>query len=56
MTADVGAACTSTGETTTSYTYDSADRLETTGTVYDAFGRTTTQASGAVIGCERHGP
>jgi RHS repeat-associated protein len=50
VTADVSAACTSTGETTTSYTYDSADRLETTGTVYDAFGRTTTQASGAAIG------
>ncbi|WP_234467784.1 DNRLRE domain-containing protein [Streptomyces sp. MBT62] len=49
-TADVGAACTSTGATTTSYTYDSADRLTTTGTVYDAFGRTTTQASGATIG------
>ncbi|WP_327317284.1 DNRLRE domain-containing protein [Streptomyces sp. NBC_01235] len=50
VTGDVGAACTSTGETTTSYSYDSADRLETTGTVYDAFGRTTTQASGATIG------
>ncbi|MEV8548065.1 DNRLRE domain-containing protein [Streptomyces sp. NPDC051572] len=49
-TADVGAACTSTGATSTSYTYDSADRLTTTGTVYDAFGRTTTQASGATIG------
>ena len=49
-TSDVGAACTSTGATTTSYTYDSADRLVTSGTVYDAFGRTTTQASGASIG------
>ncbi|MFF3381316.1 DNRLRE domain-containing protein [Streptomyces sp. NPDC002680] len=49
-TGDVGAACTSTGATTTSYSYDSADRLLTTGTVYDAFGRTTTQASGATIG------
>ncbi|WP_369030600.1 DNRLRE domain-containing protein [Streptomyces adonidis] len=49
-TSDVGVACTSTGATTTSYAYDSADRLETTGTVYDAFGRTTTQASGATIG------
>ncbi len=47
---DIGAACTSTGATTTSYTYDSADRLVTTGTVYDALGRTTTQASGATIG------
>ncbi|MYS22200.1 RHS repeat-associated core domain-containing protein, partial [Streptomyces sp. DvalAA-14] len=35
---------------TTAYTYDSADRLTTAGTVYDAFGRTTTQASGASIG------
>ncbi|MFF3375871.1 RHS repeat-associated core domain-containing protein [Streptomyces sp. NPDC002680] len=49
-TSDVGAACTSTGATTTSYAYDSADRLVTSGTVYDAFGRTTTQASGATIG------
>ncbi|WP_329257837.1 DNRLRE domain-containing protein [Streptomyces sp. NBC_01478] len=49
-TADIGAACTSTGATTTSYSYDSADRLTTSGTVYDAFGRTTTQASGATIG------
>lgn len=49
-TSDVGVACTSTGATTTSYAYDSADRLETSGTVYDAFGRTTTQASGATIG------
>ncbi|MGX9889320.1 DNRLRE domain-containing protein [Streptomyces sp. NPDC002276] len=49
-TSDVGSACTSTGATTTSYAYDSADRLETTGTVYDTFGRTTTQASGAIIG------
>ncbi|MFF4302361.1 DNRLRE domain-containing protein [Streptomyces sp. NPDC001601] len=47
---DVGAACTSTGATSTSYSYDSADRLTTTGTVYDAFGRTTTQASGATLG------
>ncbi|MFF7159356.1 RHS repeat-associated core domain-containing protein [Streptomyces sp. NPDC008139] len=35
---------------TTTYTYDSADRLTTPGTVYDAFGRTTTQATGATIG------
>ncbi|WP_294002243.1 hypothetical protein [Streptomyces sp.] len=47
---DVGAACTSTGATTTSYSYYSADRLVTSGTVYDALGRTTTQASGATIG------
>ncbi|MFI6935461.1 DNRLRE domain-containing protein [Streptomyces sp. NPDC050287] len=31
---------------TVNSTYDSADRLITTGTVYDAFGRTTTQAVG----------
>ncbi|MFD9003657.1 hypothetical protein ACFV0T_22215 [Streptomyces sp. NPDC059582] len=49
-TSGAGAACTSTGATTTPYTYDSADRLTTAGTVYDAFGRTTTQASGATIG------
>lgn len=48
-TSDVGSACTSTGATTTSSTYDSADRLTTSGTVYDAFGRTTTQASGATV-------
>jgi RHS repeat-associated protein len=47
---DVGAACTSTGATTTSYSYDSADRLVTSGTVYDALGRTTIQASGANVG------
>ncbi|MES4892318.1 DNRLRE domain-containing protein [Streptomyces sp. NPDC096012] len=50
QTAGVGAACTSTGATTTSYSYDSGDRLVTSGTVYDAFGRTTTQSSGATIG------
>ncbi|WP_078957674.1 DNRLRE domain-containing protein [Streptomyces glaucescens] len=40
-TAAPGAACTSTGATTTTHTYDSADRLVDTGYVYDAFGRTT---------------
>ncbi|MFD0507038.1 RHS repeat-associated core domain-containing protein [Streptomyces chiangmaiensis] len=44
-----GAACTSTGATSTTNTYDSADRLVNAGIVYDAFGRTTTQASGATI-------
>ena len=48
-TGDVGAGCTSTGATTTSYAYAGADRPVTTGTVYDTFGRTTTQASGATI-------
>ncbi|WP_225102492.1 DNRLRE domain-containing protein [Streptomyces sp. CoH27] len=46
----VGADCTSTGAATTSYAYDSADRLVTTGIVYDALGRTTTQPTGATIG------
>lgn len=45
-----GAACTSTGATSVSNSYDSADRLVNAGIVYDAFGRTTTQASGATIG------
>ncbi|WP_179381904.1 RHS repeat-associated core domain-containing protein [Streptomyces sp. SA15] len=49
-TSDIGAACTSTGATSTASSYDSAARLVTSGTVYDAFGRTTTQASGATIG------
>jgi RHS repeat-associated protein len=48
-TSDVGSACTSSGATTTSYAIDSADRLVNSGTVYDAFGRTITQASGATI-------
>ncbi|MFB7443082.1 DNRLRE domain-containing protein [Streptomyces mirabilis] len=33
--------CTNTGGTTTSYTYDSADRMVNAGYTYDAFGRTT---------------
>ncbi|MFG3590485.1 DNRLRE domain-containing protein [Streptomyces sp. NPDC047990] len=36
-----GLACTTTGATTTSHTYDSADRLVDSGHTYDAFGRTT---------------
>ncbi|MFI9152309.1 DNRLRE domain-containing protein [Streptomyces sp. NPDC053367] len=40
-TAAVNADCTLTGATTTSYTYDTGDRLIATGYVYDAFGRTT---------------
>ncbi|MET9347527.1 DNRLRE domain-containing protein [Streptomyces termitum] len=35
------AACPTTGGTSTTHTYDSADRLTDTGYVYDAFGRTT---------------
>ncbi|WP_329255026.1 DNRLRE domain-containing protein [Streptomyces canus] len=37
-----GVDCPSSAGTTTSHTYDSADRLAGTGYVYDAFGRTTT--------------
>ncbi|MFJ9428388.1 DNRLRE domain-containing protein [Streptomyces sp. NPDC101490] len=39
---EADAACPTTGGTTTTHTYDSADRLTGTGYVYDAFGRTTT--------------
>jgi RHS repeat-associated protein len=45
-----GTACSSTGATTINNSYDSADRLVNAGIVYDAFGRTTTQASGATVG------
>ncbi|MGW7527833.1 DNRLRE domain-containing protein [Streptomyces sp. NPDC054783] len=44
-----GTACSSSGATTVNNSYDSADRLVNAGTVYDAFGRTTTQASGTTI-------
>ncbi|WSJ47841.1 DNRLRE domain-containing protein [Streptomyces sp. NBC_01317] len=40
-TAAVNADCTTTGGTTTSYGYDSADRQVSSGTTYDALGRTT---------------
>ncbi|MFE0035664.1 RHS repeat-associated core domain-containing protein [Streptomyces sp. NPDC059015] len=40
-TAAPGLDCTTTGGTTTTHTYDSADRLVDSGYVYDAFGRTT---------------
>ncbi|MFG3496811.1 DNRLRE domain-containing protein [Streptomyces sp. NPDC047886] len=43
-----GAACPTTGGTTTTHTYDSADRLVDTGYVYDAFGRTTVLPGSAV--------
>ncbi|MFD5429480.1 DNRLRE domain-containing protein [Streptomyces sp. NPDC127084] len=49
-TGDIGATCTSAGATTTSYLYDTGDRLVTSGTVHDAFGRTTSQSTGATIG------
>ncbi|MEV7280409.1 DNRLRE domain-containing protein [Streptomyces sp. NPDC093111] len=44
-----GDPCADTGASTTSYGYDSADRLVGTGVSYDEFGRTTHQASGASI-------
>jgi len=40
-TAPRGQDCTTTGGTTTTNTYDSADRLVNSGYTYDAFGRTT---------------
>ncbi|GGX82505.1 RHS repeat protein [Streptomyces fructofermentans] len=40
-TAAVNADCTTSGATTTSYTYDTGDRQTGTGYVYDALGRTT---------------
>jgi RHS repeat-associated protein len=49
-TAEPSQACTSTGATTKSYDYDSADRLIATGVTYDAFGRTTAQSDGVTIG------
>ncbi|WP_256223762.1 DNRLRE domain-containing protein [Streptomyces sp. ok210] len=42
-------ACTSSGVTSTAYSYDTGDRLIASGTMYDAFGRTTTQATGTTI-------
>ncbi|MER8032961.1 DNRLRE domain-containing protein [Streptomyces bauhiniae] len=41
-TAGVGQDCTTSGASTTNFTYDSADRLVNSGYSYDAFGRTTT--------------
>jgi RHS repeat-associated protein len=38
---DAGAACPTTGGTTQSHTYDSADRITDSGYTYDALGRTT---------------
>ncbi|NED17956.1 RHS repeat-associated core domain-containing protein [Streptomyces sp. SID9913] len=45
-----GLDCATTGGTTTSHTYDSADRLIDTGYVYDAFGRTTTVPGNGTVG------
>ncbi|WP_079175436.1 DNRLRE domain-containing protein [Streptomyces malaysiense] len=48
-TAGVGLDCTTSGGSTASYAYDSADRLVNSGYTYDAFGRTTA-LSGSTIG------
>lgn len=45
-----GTDCPTTGGTTTSHTYDSADRLVDSGYVYDALGRTTTVPGNGTIG------
>ncbi|MBT2439615.1 DNRLRE domain-containing protein [Streptomyces sp. ISL-36] len=45
--AGAGGACTSTGGTTTAFTYDSADRITGAGYTYDGLGRTTTTPDGA---------
>ncbi|MFE7129538.1 DNRLRE domain-containing protein [Streptomyces sp. NPDC057638] len=48
-TGTAGAACPTTGGTTTTHTYDSADRLVDSGYGYDAFGRTT-DLPGSTVG------
>ncbi|MFE2094466.1 RHS repeat-associated core domain-containing protein [Streptomyces sp. NPDC059460] len=45
-----GADCPTSGGTTTSHTYDSADRIVDTGYTYDAFGRTTALPGNGTIG------
>ncbi|GAA3380740.1 hypothetical protein GCM10020367_69230 [Streptomyces sannanensis] len=45
-----GLDCPTTGGTTTSHTYDSADRLVDAGYIYDAFGRTTTVPGHGTVG------
>ncbi|WP_406003453.1 DNRLRE domain-containing protein [Streptomyces sp. NBC_00829] len=45
-----GLDCPTTGGTTTTHTYDSADRLVDTGYTYDAFGRTTTAPGNGTVG------
>ncbi|MER5844923.1 DNRLRE domain-containing protein [Streptomyces prasinus] len=45
-----GADCPTTGGTTTSHTYDSADRIVDSGYAYDAFGRTTATPGNGTIG------
>ncbi|GAQ70172.1 tRNA(Glu)-specific nuclease WapA precursor [Streptomyces turgidiscabies] len=44
-----GTDCPTSGGTTTTHTYDSADRLVDSGYVYDAFGRTTTSPDHGTI-------
>jgi RHS repeat-associated protein len=44
-----GVDCPTSGGTTTSYTYDSADRLNGSGYVYDAFGRATTAGGNGTV-------
>ncbi|MEU3658006.1 DNRLRE domain-containing protein [Streptomyces sp. NPDC032161] len=45
-----GLDCPTTGGTTTTHTYDSADRIVDTGYTYDAFGRTTAAPGNGTIG------
>ncbi|MDI9889400.1 RHS repeat-associated core domain-containing protein, partial [Streptomyces sp. HNM0645] len=45
-----GADCPTTGGTTTSHTYDSADRIVDSGYTYDVFGRTTAVPGNGTIG------
>ncbi len=45
-----GLDCPTAGGTTTSHTYDSADRIVDTGYTYDAFGRTTAAPGNGTIG------
>ncbi|MFE1906557.1 DNRLRE domain-containing protein [Streptomyces gardneri] len=45
-----GLDCPTTGGTTTSHTYDSADRIVDTGYAYDAFGRTTAAPGNGTVG------
>ncbi|MFF3821038.1 RHS repeat-associated core domain-containing protein [Streptomyces bluensis] len=49
-TSTPGADCPTSGGTTTSYTYDSADRQVDTGYTYDAFGRTTAKPGSVTLG------
>ncbi|MER5212387.1 DNRLRE domain-containing protein [Streptomyces sp. NPDC002838] len=47
--AENGADCTTSGATSVTHTYDSADRIVDSGYVYDAFGRTTRMPDGTSI-------